>query len=283
MKSTRNELRIKVDNLIDEIDKLVELPKKPTFYKIEEMVDYIKKNSEGRGFDETPYGLCYHLIVKEPEKFDKFIRDYIIEVMKREGEWSEKSENLFLRLLREETGMSYSDSMFIRQPLIYYSNVIESLDDISPFLNSFNFNLFVTYKNKFLPARELKSKYRNDICEEISFIYKKSINSMINILAANILTADGELFRERIFEEFILPSLDNELKSNEYEIKKSIKESGERTRKRAESEAAMHKEWIVSDIEHVDYLYWQIRRKNNSIAEFFEDHLNESFGKKKLF
>jgi len=281
MKSTRNELRAKVDSLIDEIDKLVELPKKPTFEKIEEIVDYIQKNKENSRFDKTPYGFSYAFILKEREKYDRYIKDYMTEILTRGSEWDEKAENLFSRILREETGMSYEDSIFIRQPLYSYTDMLSHVDNLAASLENFGVGFYLTYKNKLAPLHELKFRYNYNPCEAISLVYRKSISSIIGTMASGLISSDNGILREKFFEKIILPDLGTDLRSEEYEITKSIKENNEMARKAAEEDIEKHKQWIVSDIEQINYLYQRINQEEGSIRKSFAAHLDRLFCRKR--
>lgn len=282
MKSTRNELRAKINSIIEELD-LLELTKEPTFKTLEEVVTHLKENKIGEIDREDSEGQHYHgIIIRASGELFKCLQDYNTEIFNRGSEWKRKAETLVSKLLADETGISQNDMDFIKKPLCFYGHVVYDIDQLADFLKVFGIGIFVTYKDKYVPIEKLRYEYKNTDCESISRFYRRSLEDITDIFGMEVSLSDHMKFGDEAFKQIILPSItDIDIKLKEKEIEKLKEESYERVRKYAEVEIEQDKEDIVRNIEMIDSIYGIIRKENNSVRESFEKQMDAAFAKRK--
>lgn len=282
MKSTRSELRVKVNSLIEELD-LSELTKEPTFKTLEEVINYLKENKVGEINREDSEGQHYHaIIIGASEDLFRCLQDYNIEIFNRGTEWKEKAETLFSKLLNEETGMPQEDINFIKKPLCFYGRVIYDAEMLADFLKPLGVEILLTHRDKYIPIQHLKYEYKHNECEAISHFYRRSLEDITDIFSIEVSLSDHIKFGDEMFKQIILPSVtDIDMKLKENEIERSREEGYERARRHAEIEIKRDKEDIVRNVEMINSIYDIIIKENSGVREFFKKQIYGAFEKRK--
>ncbi|MFH1248604.1 MAG: hypothetical protein V1660_00440 [archaeon] len=270
MKSTKQELQRKVNDFISDLD-FSELTKEPTFKTLEEVIKAIKE----KGVKEISEGSSKKFaILNYSNEICSYLQDYWGEIAKRQNEWITKSDNFLSKIITEETGMPQKDIDFIKKPFCMYQNSLYALNNIASLMNDLGIGIYASFKNKVIPIKRLRYAYARNVCEDLSSFYFKSIEEVTEIFGLEISNADWLHFKDNIIKEVILPEVDDgdsELKKKD--IEEMINSNEEKRKTFIESEVNKKKDRLVRNIEIMDSIYGSVKRKTNSLSDYFEDHV----------